>query len=1026
MSLARFKTWFSRATPVLLLLGSSTVVAAQGTVSGRVTDAANGQPIPEVRVFVVSTNIFGITNADGRYTVRNVPAGSADIRVLRVGYTEQKKRISVNATQPTSLDFIMTAAVVKLQEVVTTATGDTRRVELGNSIAQVATADILANTATKNIGDLLTARAPGVQVLPATITGGSARIRIRGVGSLSLSNDPIYVIDGVRMTSDNGSSAIGVGGTTPSRVGDINTEDIENIEVVKGPSAATLYGTDAANGVIVITTKRGRSGPAKWGAHLSTALLSDRTEYPRSWTGFGHTTANLTSRPLCILATISAGTCLSDSTTSYSPLQDADNTPITLGNRRQLGVDLSGGNEQTRFFTSAEGEVENGVYKLDDRSIFRLDSTGIGTRAEQLNPNRYEKYSVRANLNSALSPKLDISLNSAFTKSDQRLPQLDNNVNGLYYSLLGGPGYRTPDNLANGGGNGYGSFVPAELFQYNTNQTINRLLGSLNANWRPTSWLSNRGNIGVDYTGRLDNNICRRTNCPNFGSNRLGFVTNSRGNIRTFAFDLGSTATFDLSRNVNSKTTIGTQYNNYYFDRNTANAATLPPGTQTVSAGAVPFASTATTYTKTLGAFIEEAMSFRDRLFITGAVRTDQNSAFGTNFQKVVYPKASLSYIVSDESWFPSIPTLNQFRLRSAYGAAGQQPGPNDAIKFFAPTTTNINSTDQGGVIFSYAGNSDLRPERATEFEGGFDAKMLNSRINLEVTYYSKLTKDALIQSVVPPTAGSTTTTLTQNLGSVKNAGVEALLNAQLIDRRAFAWDITFSGSQNVNKLVSLGNVPPQIGSTFQQRAGYPLNSYWSRQITGYSDKNGDGILTYNADQTISEVTVTDTAVFLGISIPKYEVVLTNGIDLFQKRLRITALVDAKGGNKLYDNTNRIRCASLNNCRELVDRTSSFDRQAAVAAVRGSGTIIDGYVEDARFIRFRELGATITLPQRAASRFLRADRASIAFSARNLHRWTRYMGTDPEANYNSAGDQPLDLLTPPPPTTFQVRLNVGF
>ena len=1020
MSLVQFKTWFSRLLPVVLLVTSATSATAQGTVSGRITDAGTGQPVPEVRVFVVSTNIFGITNADGRYTVRNVPAGSTDIRVLRVGYMEQKKRVSVNATQPTSLDFILTAAVVKLQEVVTTATGDTRRVELGNSIAQISTTDILQNSATKNIGDLLTARAPGVQVLPATVTGGAARIRIRGTSSLSLTNDPIYVIDGVRMTSDNGSSAIGVGGTTPSRVGDINPEDIENIEVVKGPSAATLYGTDAANGVIVITTKRGRAGPARWSTHAAGAAISDRTEYPRNYTGFGHTVANATSRPLCILATISAGTCLSDSTTSYSPLQDKDNTPLTLGSRRQLGLDLSGGNEQTRFFTSAEGEVENGVFKMDDRSIFRLDSTGVGTREEQLNPNRYEKYSVRANLNSALSPKLDISVNTAFTKSDQRLPQLDNNINGLYFSLLGGPGYRTPDNLAAGGGNGYGNFVPAEIFQYNTSQSINRVLGSMNANWRPTSWLSNRGNIGVDYTGRVDAQICRRSNCPNFGSNRLGFVTNSRGNIRTFAFDLGSTATFDLTSNLNSKTTVGTQYNNYYFDRNTANAATLPPGTQTVSAGAVPSASSATTYTKTLGAFLEQSLSFRDRLFLTGAVRTDQNSAFGTNFQKVVYPKGSLSYIISDESWFPHIPTLNQFRLRSAYGSAGQQPGPNDAIKFFAPTTTNINSADQGGVIFSYAGNAELRPERASEFEGGFDAKMLNSRVNVEVTYYSKLTKDALINSIVPPTAGAITTTLTRNLGSVKNAGIEGLINAQLIDRRAFGWDVTFSGSSNVNKLVSLGDVPPQIGSTIQQRAGYPLNSYWSRQITGYSDNNNDGIITFN------EITATDTAVFLGISIPKYEVVLTNGIDLFQKRLRITALVDGKGGHKLYDNTDRIRCVSLGNCRELIDKTSSFDRQAAVAAVRGAGTILDGYFEDARFIRLRELGATITLPKSAASRYLRAERASIAFSARNLRRWTRYQGTDPEANYNSAGDVPFDLVTPPPPSTFQVRLNVGF
>ena len=176
-------------------------------------------------------------------------------------------------------------------------------------------------------------------------------------------------------------------------------------------------------------------------------------------------------------------------------------------------------------------------------------------------------------------------------------------------------------------------------------------------------------------------------------------------------------------------------------------------------------------------------------------------------------------------------------------GSAGQQPGPNDAMRFFSPQTTNIGGTDQGGVLFNYSGNVDLKPEKATEFEGGFDLKLLDGRVNMEATYYSKLTKDALIDAIVPPTVGSLSTVLKRNLGSVKNAGFEGLLNAQILDRRSFAWDFTFSGSTNANKLVSLGNVPPQIGATIQQRAGYPLNSYWSRRINSFDDKNGDGII---------------------------------------------------------------------------------------------------------------------------------------------------------------------------------------
>jgi hypothetical protein len=227
--------------------------------------------------------------------------------------------------------------------------------------------------------------------------------------------------------------------------------------------------------------------------------------------------------------------------------------------------------------------------------------------------------------------------------------------------------------------------------------------------------------------------------------------------------------------------------------------------------------------------------------------------------------------------------------------------------------------------------------------------------------------------------------------------------------------------------------VPPQIAALSQQRAGYPLNGYWSRQITSYADANGDNIISCpnGVGKAGCEFTATDTAVFLGLSAPKYELVFGNGFDLLSKTLRINALFDAKGGHKLYDNTNRIRCVSLGNCQELVDPSAPLERQAAVVAVRTASTIQDGYIEDARFIRFRELSLTYNLTQNMAARYLRADRASITFSARNLSRWTRYKGVDPESNYNTGGpvasfDLPQDLVTPPPPSLYQIRLNLGF
>ncbi len=1003
---------------LLLLIATASAAAAQGTITGRVTAVGTGEPIQEARVVIVGTSAITTTNPDGRYTLRNAPSGAAEVRVTRVGFAELKKATTVANGQTVTLDFPMNAVVVKLTEIVTTATGDTRRIELGNNIAQVNAAELTKTSPISSISDLLTARAPGVQVLPNTVTGGGSRVRIRGTTSLSLSNDPIYIIDGIRMSSANGSSAIGVGGTTLSRVGDINPQDIENIEIVKGPSAATLYGTDAANGVIVITTKRGRAGATRYNVFVENGVIKDRNTYPTAYTLFGTTTTG--TRRQCFLNELATGICTQDSLLSYNLWADPDVTPLGTGQRQQYGLSVSGGAEAVSYFVSGDYEKELGVYTIPGFDLRRLDSLGVDVRQEWLRPNALEKQNFRVNLTSAINPKLDLQSSAGFIHLNQRLPQIDNNTTGLGSSAFGGPGYKTNGNGSLGfPRNGYRAFTPGDIFQETVNQQINRFIGSLNGNYRPYSWMANRANVGIDYSSRTDTDLCRRGNCSDFGTSRLGFATNARANIRNFTTDLASSATFNPRPTINSKTTVGAQYVNTTQDQNNANSSTLPPGTSTVTAGATPGASESTTLTKTIGLFVEEALAFRDRLFLTAAVRTDQNSAFGTNFQKVVYPKLSASYIISDEDFFPKVPALSQLRLRATYGAAGTQPGPNDATRFFAASTVNVDKADQPGVIVSGVGNANLKPERASEFEGGFDAKMFNSRVNLEMTYYNKTTKDALISRILPPSAGVATSRF-ENLGSVKNAGVEGLLNAQLVNRRNFGWDATFAASSNVNKLVDLGSVPPIIGTLISQKAGYPLNSWWQRPIKSFADANNDGII------SVSEIVVGDTAEYRGTSIPQYEMTLNNGFDLFNRAFRIQTLFDYKGGYLGDNDTQRIRCQNRLNCREEADKSAPLEQQARVVALRDHvSRTQDGFLEDGSFVRFRELSVTYAAPTNIASSVFRSQAASLSFAARNLHVWTKYSGVDPESSYGS-GNVQNDFQTAAPPTYFTLRLNLTF
>jgi TonB-linked SusC/RagA family outer membrane protein len=1008
------------AMSVILLTCVAAGAAAQSAVLGGRVTATSGEPVPEARVLVLGTSLFGITNADGRFTIRNVPPGTADVRALHVGYQEQKKSVVLTPGQTAALDFTMQPTVVKLQEVVTTATGEQRRVELGNSVGTVNAADLTATAPIARVDNLLTARVPGVVVSPPNMTGGSARVRIRGAGSLTLSNDPIYIIDGVRMTSDVGSSSIGIGGTAPSRVNDINPDDIQDIEIVKGPSAATLYGTDAANGVIVISTKRGRAGAARWTTFLEGGVLKDLNTYPTAYTLAGHSPGSTVNRT-CRLTQVSAGTCIADSLRTYNLFDDPAVSPVGTGRRQNAGVAISGGTDAVRYYSALAAETETGVSRIPS---FFLDYWGQQGRTypdEQIHPNAYQRFNTRTNISVDPSPTTDVTFSLAFITSRQRLPQTDNNTTGILSNAYGGPGFTTNGNTTDGVPlHGYRRFVPSEIFQEIVEQKIGRFIGSVNGNWRPTSWLANRINVGLDQTDRLDSDLCRFGDCSNFGTYRLGFATDNRTDIRNASFDLASTATVNPFASIASKTTIGTQYVHYQRNGNVAASINLAPGSETVTGGSVFAAASSTTIAKTLGAFIEEQVAFRDRLFVTAAVRSDQNSAFGTNFQRVYYPKLGVSWLVSDESFFPKFGALDQLRLRLSTGASGVQPGPNDAQRYYIPALFNRDFTDISGLTAIGVGNGDLKPERAMELETGVDARFFGGRIATELTYYDKVRRDALIPRVLPPSSGTGVDVRNENIGKVRNSGVEALVTAQIVDAARLAWSATLNGAINHNRLVTLGDVPPIIGADTRQQEGYPLFGWWARRITNVNDANGDGII------TINELTVDDSSTFIGASAPTREASLTNSFDFLNRALRITALFEYRGGHYLLNDTERIRCQSRSNCRGLSDKTASLDDQARVVAMREHPSQTRaGFMEPADFVRWRELSLTYTPTARVAA-LLRAQAASVTFSARNLKLWTRFSGIDPESDYNQYGNLPSDFQTAPAPSYFTVRLNLGF
>ncbi|HET9453257.1 MAG TPA: TonB-dependent receptor, partial [Gemmatimonadaceae bacterium] len=528
---------------------------------------------------------------------------------------------------------------------------------------------------------------------------------------------------------------------------------------------------------------------------------------------------------------------------------------------------------------------------------------------------------------------------------------------------------------------------------------------------------------------RQDEQICRFEECPANGDHRLGFKRDNRTNFFVYTAEGGVTATRRLSDVIESKTSAGIQFTRDIFEANATLGTGLPPGGTTVTSGALQFASESNNESRTFGGYVEEHLAIRDRLFLTGAIRSDRNSAFGQNFETAFYPKLAASWVVSDEPFFPAAPFINQLRLRTAYGASGVQPGNIDAVQYFLPTAATLinESGDVPGLVLFAPGNPDLKPERSTEIELGIDGTFWDNRINTELTYYDKSSKDALVSRILPPSTGSGATSRLENLGEVRNWGWEGLLNAQLVQMDAFGWDVTLNGSTNSNELVSLGGVPPITGSTIEQREGYPLNGWWQRRLVGWEDKDGDGIIEYFADSTQSEITVSGDRQFHGYSVPRHEVAFTNGIDLLSRRLRIAAMIDYKGGHKVYNNTERIRCASRLNCAGLVDPKSSHFEQARTLLVRVHPARSQaGFFEDGDFLRFRELSVSYTAPESFASRYLRGRSAVLSLAARNLGMiWTKYTGVDAEA-FGTTGDSPSSFQAFGPPTYYSARLTLGF
>lgn len=966
-----------------LLLGTAMTAGAQGTgtITGRVVDAENGQPISAAQVTISGTQLGRSTGDDGRFSLPNLPAGSKTLIVRRIGYQQQSRTVTLTANATVTVDFSLAKSSVSLAGVVVTATGEERKKEVGNAVTTVSSADF-ERGGVGNTQQILQGRSTGVTVLAnGGSPGAGGTIRLRGVNSITQGNRPLIYVDGIRIF--NGNSPTGVSSRqSVSPLNDIPASDIERIEVVKGPAATTLYGTEASGGVIQIFTKRGRDGAASWTLDASGGInsmgefgpSSDPTSmFIRQCRGPNMVDAN--------------GVAFEDATCP------ASGSWLKNGYLGRYSLGVRGASGGINYAISGNLENEEGVLRVG------TNKTG----------------GMRANLGFAPTKTVTLALNSSWQRRNTAMISDGNSADAFLLNVSRGPN-------SNFKGAGCSSatitcVVNDTIFsKANTIGGDHFIVGGT-ATWTPFENLTNRLAIGIDY-----NNTDQRTINP-FGYPRTptGQYFQTLWNRQLITVDYATSWKQTFSKNFTGTSSFGGQL----FDSR-LNSTELQgdnfagPGTPTLlSASLRQITDVSQQRVINAGLFAQQMIGWRDKLFVTAGARVDGNSAFGQSFGLQTYPKVSGSWVLSEEAFWPT-KLIETFKLRGAVGEAGKAPGAFDATRTWNPVAA------EGGLpAFTpgQLGNPDLGPERTRETEYGFDAGILNGRLGLVFTAFSARTNDAIINVAYPPSQGFTSNQ-PENVGVIKSSGFEAQLtgNVELTSWASLEARLQFTKVRS--EAVDLGGRVITIDALSRSyvQEGLPLPAYVGRRV-----KNAGAF----------EAPVVEENQFLGQTFADKIINPSVTLTLF-RNLTVEAIGEfQRGGHLLNANgfqnaglgiwqpcfaaQKALRAAAAGDASALAG-ISAFERMRC--AINAADRDYSYWVESADFFKLRNLSVSYDVPKRYLPR---TRSMTVSFAGRNLFRSTNYTGTDPEvADQRTSTFSRRDYYNFPPYRTFLFSVRTNF
>jgi TonB-dependent starch-binding outer membrane protein SusC len=990
--------------PLLLAVLAGTARAQGRTVTGTVTDSSTGASLAGVTVSVQGGLQSAQSRENGGFVLAGIPDQDVTLVFRLIGYKRGEIRVAAGESGPIAIGLMRDP--FKLEEVVVTgqSTGQERR-NLANAVATVSAED-LEQTPTPSLEHQLQGKVAGADIQTNSgAPGGGVQVRLRGVTSINAPAEPLYVVDGVIMSDvaipSNQNAVTGASqGSNPTvnqdaqvnRIADINPDDIERVEVLKGASASSIYGVRASNGVVIITTKKGKVGRPQVNLSQRFGFFSlSNTIGERVFANAGQVDATYSP------GTGAANGCSATACPFFDHEQElAGNKPVSF----ETSGNVSGGDDNTRYFASGTVKRDGGI----------IQNTG------------FDRQSVRVNLDQKLGSRVKFSLNTnvLHTKASRGLTNNDNTTTSFYVVLAFTPSIadltQNPD-----GSFKNNPFVPSNPLQtaalMTNDEDVWRFISGANAEFQlvqsPTQSLKFVANGGLDFFNQK-NSLFFPPDLqfsPNNGLPGTSLLSHSNNlNLNLF----GTLVYTYTGSGFSATTSAGVQHSRRDLDINRTTSRNLIGGQSNVNAAVNIAVDENRQLLKNLGYFAQEEVLISDRLLLTAGVRADQSSANHDASELFWYPKGAASYR------FPGLfGDGSDFKLRAAYGQSGNEPVYGQIFTDLSPT---LNVGGFPGLVVSTGattGAPDLHPERMKEVEAGFDGSLGNGRVNFELTGYQKNVSDLLLQRNLPPSSGFNQEIL--NGGSLRTRGVEAALGFEPIDHKNFSVLFRSTFSLSRSKITEL-DIPPFNQGGF----GTSIGTFRFEPDSSPTRIVGNDTLTAPLKLPDGTVLPVGSSVVrkVGDVNPDFRAGFSG--DVTMSRLGLHFLFDWQKGSSILNLTKLLYdlgSVSPDFATPIPGSTQTVGQRR----LAGFGVVTGNYVESASFLKLREVTLSYDLLGRGTRGLFGARSARISLSARNLFTVTNYTGLDPEvSNFgNEAIFRNIDVAPFPPSRSFWLTIDLG-